>query len=675
MKKLLNYLPFHFLVCIIIGIITQFYTSTESLDFTFQIVFLGGFISVLLALKKLQYRKLFSITTLLFFIFLGYYISFSHNPKSYTDFYQNHLKNKTQTTTLSIRKVLKENTYSYKFIAEVSRVDSIKTRGFVLLSIKKDSLPNLVSIDDVIIVNTPFTEINKALNPHQFDYKDYLAKQYVYQQIHVKKYQYLKIENTTFSIYGLATKFRNTIKKSLAKHHFSKDELSVINALLLGERQEISKELLQSYTNAGAIHILAISGLHIGIIFLLLTWILKPLLYFKNGSLTRTFCVVILLWMFAFIAGLSASVVRAVTMFTFVALGESFKQKKIIEHSLISSMLILLLFKPLFIFDVGFQLSYLAVFGIIWIQPLLYNLWIPKYYLLDKFWSLLTVSVAAQIGILPISLYYFHQFPALFFIANLLIIPFLGTILFVGITVILLSLIDMLPDFLIDAYSGCIRIMNWIVTWVSHQESFLFQEISMSFILMLAWYFLSITLYQTWVQKSYKNILATCIAIILLQLIYGYEKHQQNTKKELVVFHKNKKSVLGKRNGKVIELFTSDENILQESALKSYRIGEDVLTKKSDSAFNIVSYKNQFILIVDSLGIYQINNLKNPLVLLQYSPKINLKRLISTLQPSQIIADGSNYKSYVKGWKNTCLQTKIPFYYTEQNGAFNMVKN
>ena len=242
-------------------------------------------------------------------------------------------------------------------------------------------------------------------------------------------------------------------------------------------------------------------------------------------------------------------------------------------------------------------------------------------------------------------------------------------------TVILLSLIDMLPDFLIDAYSGCIRIMNWIVTWVSHQESFLFQEISMSFILMLAWYFLSITLYQTWVQKSYKNILATCIAIILLQLIYGYEKHQQNTKKELVVFHKNKKSVLGKRNGKVIELFTSDENILQESALKSYRIGEDVLTKKSDSAFNIVSYKNQFILIVDSLGIYQINNLKNPLVLLQYSPKINLKRLISTLQPSQIIADGSNYKSYVKRWKNTCLQTKIPFYYTEQNGAFNMVKN
>ena len=201
MKKLLNYLPFHFLVCIIIGIITQFYTSTESLDFTFQIVFLAGFISVLLALKKLQYRKLFSITTLLFFIFLGYYISFSHNPKSYTDFYQNHLKNKTQTTTLNIRKVLKENAYSYKFIAEVSRVDSIKTRGFILLSIKKDSLQNLVSIDDIIIINTPFIEINKALNPHQFDYKNYLAKQYVYQQMHLNKHQYLKIENTTFSIY------------------------------------------------------------------------------------------------------------------------------------------------------------------------------------------------------------------------------------------------------------------------------------------------------------------------------------------------------------------------------------------------------------------------------------------------------------------------------------------
>ena len=154
-----------------------------------------------------------------------------------------------------------------------------------------------------------------------------------------------------------------------------------------------------------------------------------------------------LLWCFALIAGMSASVVRAVTMFSFVAVGLSFKRRKTILFSLISSAFLLLLVKPMFLFDVGFQLSYLAVFGIVWVQPKLANLFNCKYWFFRKVWSMCSVSIAAQMGVLPLSLYYFHQFPGLFFLSNVLIIPFLGAILMGGILVIILALSNMLPPF------------------------------------------------------------------------------------------------------------------------------------------------------------------------------------------------------------------------------------
>ena len=163
--------------------------------------------------------------------------------------------------------------------------------------------------------------------------------------------------------------------------------------------------------------------MHVGIILLILSWFLKPLERLRFGKTAKTIFIIIFLWCFAFIAGLSASVVRAVTMFTFLAVGLYFGKKRVVAYSLISSLFFLLIVKPMFLFDVGFQLSYLAVFGIIWVQPKLYQVWKPKNKVLDTIWQLFTVSIAAQVGILPLSLFYFHQFPVLFFVSNLVIIP------------------------------------------------------------------------------------------------------------------------------------------------------------------------------------------------------------------------------------------------------------
>ncbi|MCD8446162.1 ComEC/Rec2 family competence protein [Tenacibaculum finnmarkense] len=671
MKKLLQYLPFHFLICIIIGILLQFHTAIWCYDFSFLALFMLAFIGVLFLLKKNAAKKLyFTLTSLLFFIFIGISITFIHNPKNYDSYYKQHLSDNSNII-IQIHKVLKTSNYAHKYIADVIQIDTKKTIGSVLINLKKDSISTLLNVDDLIVTTAEFKNLTGALNPYQFDYREYLAKQYVYQQVFINPTNYQKLAEGKTSIYGVSEQFRNNIQTSLKDKGFKKEELSVINALLLGQRKNISKNLLQNYTNAGAVHILAISGLHIGILFLLLNSLFKPIERLKNGLLFKTIIILILLWMFAFIAGLSASVVRAVTMFTFVAVGASFKRKKVVEYSLISSMLFLLLLKPLFLFDVGFQLSYLAVFGIIWTQPLLYNLWISKFWLLDKFWRLLTVSIAAQIGILPISLYYFHQFPGLFFIANLLIIPFLGSILICGILIIVLALLKIPLQILFDFYGWIISLMNKTVALIANQEQFLFQEISMSFYKMILWYLVIIFTYQFIINKKAKQFMLLLSSIMLLQITFIFEKNKQQKTCELIVFNKGIKNIIGIRNGSNLNiLHTLDSSkTTNERSVKSYRIHENINSNFLNKIPNIIAFKNDTILIVDDLGIYNIG-LQNTIVVLQKSPKINLERLIKELNPKKIIADASNYKSDVNLWKTICKKQKMPFYDTRKNGAF-----
>ena len=670
MKKLLTYLPFHFLICIILGIILQFYTKIWKYDFIYLIFIILTFLVLLFFLRKYNYRKLFTFFSPLLLTFIGVVSTFIHSPKNNINYYQNYISDKNKVT-ITIAKVLKPGNYYTKYIAHVNQVNSTKTTGKILINIKKDSTKTLLKVDDRVFITSKPKNLIPPLNPHQFDYKKYLAKQYIYQQVFINHNEYKTLVKGKTSIYGFSAQFRNKIQTSLKKYSFSKDEFAVINALLLGQRQEISKHLLESYTNAGAIHILAISGLHIGIILLILSTLFKPLERLKNGLLVKTMLIVVLLWAFAFVAGLSASVVRAVTMFTFIAIGASFKKKKIIEFSLISSMFLLLLIKPLFLFDVGFQLSYLAVFGIIWVQPLLYKLWIPKFWLLDKFWSLFTVSIAAQVGILPISLYYFHQFPGLFILSNLLIIPFLGGILMIGILVIFLALINLLPKILVDVYGFIISLMNNLVNWVSKQESFLLQEISMSFYEMMAWYFFIIFAYQLFISKKVKPFILMLLSIIVLQIIFIFDKNKRQLKQEIIVFHKSRKTILGLRNGATLNVFHNLDsfNINNLKTIKSYRINENIKSRFSTKNLDILNFNSGKIICIDSLGVYNIG-VKNPIIMLQYSPKINLTRLIQTLKPKQIIADGSNYKSYINYWKITCKKQKTPFHYTGQKGAF-----
>jgi competence protein ComEC len=677
MLKFLKFVPVQLTVFLIFGILFGRFFNIEPIQLLIVIgILLVLFVAVFLyANQKFGTSFLFTIVVFVLSFFIGVSAITFKNSQNQQSFYANQpnfSKVTPQTAVIVIRKVLKPTAYSYKYEAIVVDFNAEKTIGKILVNIKKDSVNNLLKVDDELLINTLFHEISAPKNPYGFNYKKYLENQQIYHQIYLENSQFINFKKTNITIKGIAATIRNNIDKALVKNGFKNNELAVIDALLLGQRQNISADLLQNYSGAGAIHILAVSGLHVGIILLILTFLLKPLHYFKNGKQLALFGTVLLLWIFAIIAGLSASVVRAVTMFTAIAIGMYSNRTTNIYNTLIISMFFLLLIHPNYLFEVGFQLSYLAVFAIVWIQPKIVSLWTPKNWLFDKLWQLFTVSIAAQIGVLPLSLFYFHQFPGLFFVSNLVIIPVLGIILFLGIVVIILALLDILPHLLGEFYMLIIETMNNFVGWIANQESFIIQNITFSLVFLLASYAFIFLLFKWTEKRNFNRIVLLFISILIIQGVLIFEKYQMQTTNNFIVFNKSKESMVGIRVEENLEIDTSKNTTdISNYTLKNYLIGTGIKEKINFNEMQkVYFFNNETILMVDSLAVYKLKSFKPTIVILQQSPKINLERLLKILQPKILIADGSNYKSYVLKWKQTCAKNKTPFYNTMQNGAF-----
>jgi len=675
MIKFLKFIPFQLTFLLICGILAGNYFNLQPI----LLVEVGSFLLVVFVLVYIVANKQFRPTFLFtgVFFLLSFFIGISTITFKNQINKQQHYANsslfsiqKPISIVVKIDKILKPNLYNTKYEAKVLQIEDQQAVGKILVNIQRDSINKILKVDAILVVKTTFEIVKKPLNPYSFNYNAYLLNQQIHHQIKLKSNQILTLDTNNFTLKGYAAKIRAKINTSLKNNGFKNDELAVINALLLGQRNSITSDLLESYVGAGAVHILAVSGLHVGIILLLLTFVFKPLHYFKNGKLIATLLIISLLWMYAIIAGLSASVVRAVTMFTALTIGMQLVQRSNVYNTLVISMFFLLLFNPFYLFEVGFQLSYLAVFSIVWIQPKLYSLWNPKLWVLRKFWQLFTVSFAAQLGVLPLSLFYFHQFPGLFFLSNLVIIPFLGFILTSGIIVITLAIFDVLPEILGDAYIFIIQQMNGFVDWISNQEVFLIQDISFSIFLMLAVYLFIFTTLK-WIEKKlFYRFILVLVSFMFIQSILIFEKFTLQVTNEFIIFNKSRSSIVAKRIGSNLRVNSSDSLKANGYALKSYLIGTGIAKNYQIINRNLYKFKNDVILVIDSLGLYEFKTMKPSIVIIQNSPKINLERLLKTLQPKKIIADGSNYKSYVKKWEQTCKQNKTPFHSTMQKGAF-----
>ncbi|WP_235906073.1 ComEC/Rec2 family competence protein [Patiriisocius marinistellae] len=630
-------------------------------------------ISVLVARKQLFPNPFFGTILLLLFFFIGCYNYQSTQPQFQPKHYSHSLINNTEMEyQITISEILKPDNYNSKYIAKVAYINGQAAKGNLLVSIQKDTLNPELEIDTTILIKTQTLPIKAPLNPDQFDYKKYMRSLSVHHQLRFKNSDIIHTIKNSTTLRGLAESSRTSIISKLKTTPIEPKAQAIIQALVLGQKRDINKTLYSQYAAAGAIHILAVSGLHVGIIFIILQFIFRPLLRIRHGELFRSLLIILCLWAFAFITGLSPSVCRAVTMFSCLAFAGLLNRRSATINSLALSFIILLFYNPLWVLHVGFQLSYLAVLSILLIQPKLYNYYMPRTYIKRKAWGILTVTLAAQIGILPLSIYYFHQFPGLFFITNIIVLPFLGLILGIGIFVLLLAILNILPDPLAKSYGWIIEQMNAFIGWVAAQDSFLFRDIPFSKWNVIACYFLITALFLFWSRTTGKRLLLSMVATIIFigSFIMEIETHREN---KLVIFQKSRKTLIGIQQASEMKLFKSDTASLTTVTypLKSYSVANYIHKITEEKLPTYFNYNATPIVVLDSLGVFPKISEK-PIIVLTESPRVNLNRLIDSLNPIQIVADGSNYHSSVARWKVTCEIRGILFHHTGEDGAFVM---
>ena len=453
-------------------------------------------------------------------------------------------------------------------------------------------------------------------------------------------------------------KMREKLYGYLVENGVEGKQLKVGSALLLGCRENLDKELIKSYSSAGAMHVLAVSGLHVGILYLLLANFFNLFKRIKHSKYLIAILLISSRWFSALMTGLSASVMRSSTMFTFIIVGDKLLNRKVsIYNTLAVSAIVLLIINPYMIYQVGFQLSYAAVFGIVYLQPKIYKLIYFNNTIAQKIWAITCVSLAAQIATLPISLHFFHQFPVYFFVSNLVVIPSAILIFYLGIGL-----------FIVAPFGGFSlligKVLNFFL-WVLNQAIFFTEKLAYSLIEEIALsifetYLLYLTIFLFLISIYYRKakfIYATMFLSFVflgLQLDTQYSSIQQNyltfySIKGETVFElvKNKKvyfvSSKELKNDWSKMLFNVNNNWNNHNLTSKVYLNIDSLSNlyEDESLYlenGVLSFNDKVIQVLDKNYINEIN--PNYLVVNKKSLKL-LKPYLKQSKPKYIIFDST----------------------------------
>ena len=458
----------------------------------------------------------------------------------------------------------------------------------------------------------------------------------------------LTIKENKKSLYAIAQNLRKIFIANLRKSGLKEDELSIISALLLGDKQSLSLEAKASYSNAGAMHVLAVSGLHVGIILYILTAVFNLIFGKDKFTFTKTSLTILLIWGFAFVTGLSISVLRSAIMFSFIAIGTVIKHKISIYNTIALSAFVILLINPLFLFDVGFQLSYVAVIGIITIQPKIYNLIYVKNKYINHAWNITAVSIAAQISTLPISIYYFHQFPVYALLSNLFVIYLATALLVLGIIAILISFIPQLLFIVYWILHPVIYLLNLIVEIVAELPIATINSLYISSFEVLILYSLITTSYIYINSKKTKHLNISLGLIALLLLSDHIENYNLKHKTDLYIYNVKNQLALNTISANVNALImNSNKNTNTKKIVRLFKNNWAYLDTPQPRIDTIEQDKN-YILTIKNKKIAIINTKINPrllpkqvdIVLMNFKAK-NISE-ISTTYPSNLYLINNN---------------------------------
>lgn len=608
---------------------------------------------------------------------------------------------------------IQERDKSYKFEFEIEKIRTEKTwqvaEGKVLVYLKKNEFLNDTSFinntdkiynfgDELLIKGSPILT-NPPENPSSFDYQKYLKYHYIWHQAFINSYDVVLVNNQnnteTQSNLSLLQEFR---KKAIAFRVYSdsilketmpsKQSYGVASALFLGIRDGLDDEVTSAYRSAGATHVLAVSGLHVGILSWIITFIFGFLKKNKKTKLIYLSLILSVLFGYAFLTGLSPSVLRASLMFGTVQIGLSFNRRSTIYNNLAFSAFLLLLFSPYMLFEVGFQLSYLAVFGIVLIQPKIAKIYKAPNKVVKYLWDLLTVSIAAQLITFPICLYYFHQLPTYFWLSGFVVIPAAMVILCGAILIVFFSFFGTVISCFLGMILSCfIKIVNYLIFCIEKMPLSVVENIRISFAESMLLYAFMIGLFCFFVLPKRIFFYFSLLCSLLFCGVNLYKNLDAENQKRLVFYQIRKGFALSLQEGRRSVTLLDSSSFYNKNA-QSYWLTGDLLSngKTENSLINldstytenqnaeivqirdwnggkIILWNNKTILLwnkkleKETKFLPKLDNIE--MVWISNNPIYTLAEL-KNIKTNYLVFDDTNYSSRIKLLSNEAKVNKIP---------------
>jgi len=556
------------------------------------------------------------------------------------------------------------------------------TTGRIIISIQSVSSKSIDhKYGDVLLISSSFNTIDPPYNPGEFDYKSYLANHQTYHQSFLKTdQQYLIDRRQGNPIISFALAFRKRLVDKFYKYIPDKEAAAFASTLILGYRAELSRELIEAYSKTGAMHVLSVSGMHVGIVFLVLSAVLKFMDKTQNTRLTRAFLIISIVWFYALITGFSAPVCRAAVMLSFIVMGKALNKHQNTYNLIAISAFFLLLYNPFYLVDAGFQLSYLAVTGLVYFHPKIYQTIYVKNRPLDYLWSYSALSIAAQLATFPFSIYYFHQFPVYFLLSNLFLVFPVAVIMYAG------FLFMFIPSPMILYYTGII--LNWLITATNNSLYFIenLPYSSWDGIWVNTFECALICLVILFISYAFRKMMlpiAVCLIILSVSLSLNWA---ENFNQDRIIFYNLRKKTgiayISQGRSIIISDIEPSDKLINFSllpAVKSRGSHKEILYA-SDDVFSGDSYSidNNFY----QFGSYRIlrwnKNFDNitflktlivDAVLLSGNPRITIKQVATCLDFNTIIIDANNPDHKIERWVAEAKELNHSYYILKKNPA------
>lgn len=562
--------------------------------------------------------------------------------------------------------------------------------GKSILYLSKDSFETSLLHGNVLLVKNNFRQVAAPANPGQFDYKKYLWYKEVYATAYLQKddWHLLPLQSAN-PLYAFTFRLRDLSVNALQTFITSPREAAVAVALVIGFKDNMSPETMQSYTAAGVVHVLAVSGLHVAILFALLHQLLFFLNRKKHGKIIQSVFILLVIWIFSMVTGLSGSVVRAATMFSFITIGKNMKQPVNLFNLLACSAMVILLADPLLLMDVGFQLSYLAVLGIGTLNRYIDH-WLPRENkLIDYLWKMVAMSLAAQIATLPLTTYYFHQFPTYFLLANIVVIPAAGLLLHLGILLIAIQFIPPLAAVTGALIRWITYGMNEFIANIQHLPGSVIQLPDINLLQFLLLGMLTIAVSHYFITLRTKWLFTTLACLIGLPAIHAIDACLRFHENTITLYSFKGASALEFRSGNSLPLFKKNGSISSMDSiylLQRWRLAHIRNFKSSDQLNASRSIQKQDTLIINA--IYQFCNyrmavIQQPMVsdagtnkiivdalVISGNPRLRLEDLLDKFTTNTIIFDATNSRYRINKWEEEAKDSGLVTYDVKVDGAF-----